>query len=181
MIRHKSFELKVDRRRLEALIDKVEEERDRMFLIALFLTGARISEIVKRLRGSDIRVGEKGIMYVHLITLKRRDYMKNMPREVPIKISSEVLSSDFLSYVKLNPDVLFPFSRTTGWRIVKKHFEMEFPHFFRHARSTLMLREIPNFQFHDLKIFHNWSSQAMASVYVHGELKDVVNKMTSQK
>jgi integrase len=170
-----SMGLKVDRKRIERVIQSIPDHRDRMFISCLFLTGARISEVVKRLRGSDTRT-EGGVLFVHLITLKRRGYTKGMPREVPIMLS-ETLAPDFLSFVMGNEGILFPFTRITGWRIVKKHFEELFPHFFRHARSTLLMKEISTFNLDDLKVFHNWTTLKMAEVYVHGQMRDVVNKM----
>ena len=169
------LESKIDRIRLERSIAAIPSDRDRMFITCLFLTGARISEVVKRLKGSDTRT-EGGVLYVHLITLKRRGRTKGMPREVPIMLT-ESLAPDFLSFVLLNQGILFPFTRVTGWRIVKKYFEEYFPHYFRHARSTLIMREVDNFNVNDLKVFHNWMSTRMAEVYIHGDMRDVINKM----
>ena len=149
---------------------------DRVFLQVLFLTGARISEVVKLLKGSDFSINKEGVVFVHLTTLKRRGEFKNMPRLVPI-VSSEKYALEVFNYALAHRGVLFPFSRMTGWRIVKRYFKDAFPHYFRHARSTLLLRDFETFGLNDLKTYHNWGSLTMAKYYVHSNVKDVVRKM----
>ena len=171
----KSYNLKVDRDYIEAEVLSIPNPTHRAFLATLFLTGARISEVVGNLKGSDVSVRD-GICYAHLITLKKRKPHVGLPREVPI-MPTETLYPVFWNYAKERPGVLFSFTRQWGWCIVKKYMILYFPHWFRHARSTVLMREIDNFNLADLKTFHNWSSIAMADVYVQGELKTIVNKM----
>jgi site-specific recombinase XerD len=170
------------------------KERDRALFCFLYLTGARVEEVVmgkkkvgvKKKDLEFVKVGGKGFLVVSLYTLKNR---KHPIRKVPIPIKREgVLVKYVLDYVeKLNSEnYLFSFTKQRAWQIIRfildkykrksKNKFMNANHFLRHCRLTHLVT-IYDFTDQDLVRFAGWSSSMPAVVYSHLRFKDLARKM----
>lgn len=170
------------------------KERDRALFCFLYLTGARVEEVVRGkkklgVKKKDlelVKIDGKDFLVVSLYTLKNR---KHPIRKVPIPIEKEgELVKYILDYVKnLNgSDYLFPFTKQRAWQIVrfilikfKKRSNNKFMnanHFLRHCRLTHLVT-IYDFTDQDLVKFAGWGSSAPAAVYSHLRFKDLARKM----
>ena len=96
------------------------------FLTILFFAGVRISEALA-LTSDNIHCTQDTI-YIDFFRLKGSKQTDPIP--LPL--------IDTLNYLCVLVDTPFPWSRTTGYRIVKRTFPDEglYPHFFRQNRIT---------------------------------------------
>jgi integrase len=170
--------------------------RDRALFCFLYLTGARVEEIVRGkkevgVRKKDleiVKVGGKDFLVVSLYTLKNR---KHLIRKIPIPIHRERrLVKYVLRYVKniKNEDeFLFNFTKQRAWQIIKKILSkykknykhnkfMNANHFLRHCRLTHLVT-IYDFTDQDLVSFAGWSNSLPATTYSHLRFKDLARKM----
>jgi integrase len=172
---------------VESLGDK--KRRNRAFIVTLYLTGARVSEVCKELAKKDISIIIKDNRRYGQITLITKKHRKYFTREIliPLFIKDEARLFKMLweHRQKYDNDILFPFSKVRAWRIVsewlikfkpraihtKKIRQNKFLnacHYLRHLRSTRLAKDY-GFQEDTLKNWHGWSSTLPASVYVHHE------------
>ena len=93
--------------------------KDQMFLSILYLSGCRVSEALA-LTYKDLNIYED-MLYIQFKRLKGSK--QNSPQQIPLIY----LLRDILTL----SGVLFPFSRTTAYRIVKRYFPELYPHYFR--------------------------------------------------
>ncbi len=175
----------------------VPNPRDRALFAIEFLTGARTTEIVGRLRKDQLvkryLAGEPFLVVEELYTAKKPKHSsRKNPREryLPIPISRDgdliSLMQEYLDS-KSPDDVLFDISRQRAWqiisRIVSRYKEksdynrfMNANHFLRHCRNTdLIIRY--NFTDADLRKWNNWSSTEPARAYEHLRTVDLARKM----
>jgi len=99
----------------------------------LYGSGARISEIVRKLKPSDIELDGDGYLKINIITLKHR---KNPLREVFISPKRQWLIDSILFWKRNCPfEVLFPISRQRAWALANRYFDTK-THSFRHSDAT---------------------------------------------
>ena len=171
--------------------DKLEfyKIRDRALFSLLYLTGARIGEVVKRLKKSDfefIKFNKRWFMIVELYTEKNRLHPL---RRTPINIEKEKELVDYVNkYVEglEDEDYLFPFTKQRAWQIIariisryKKRYRNKFMnanHFLRHCRLTHLVTKY-DFTDQDLVQFTGWSNSIPAKSYMHLRFKDLARKM----
>ncbi len=170
---------------LLARVKLLSEMRDQAFISVLYLTGARISEIVgqkkKGKKGFLVRQyrteeknGNEYRIFVGILTLKRREVFR---RSIPVNVNRE---REFVFYIdqwmQACPGNLpvFNFSRVFGWQITNK--VGVFPHFLRHLRNTHLVQNY-GFNSSQLKTFNGWSDEKPASTYVHLGYHDLLKKM----
>jgi integrase len=110
---------------------------ERAFLTLLFFTGCRVSEIIA-LTSNDIICSEE-IIQVSVTRLKGSK--QTDPLQIP--------RVDALRWLCEQKGELFPFSRYTGARIIKKVFPNLYAHYFRMNRIT----KIAN-KFSDAVVYH---------------------------
>jgi len=172
--------------------DKLEfyKIRDRALFSLLYLTGARIGEIVKRVKKKDfefIRFQNKQFMIVELYTEKNRLHPL---RRTPISIEKEKELVDYVTQYMENledEDYLFPFTKQRAWQIInlilrynkprnRKNKFMNANHFLRHCRLTHL---VTNYDFtdQDLVQFTGWANSIPAKSYMHLRFKDLARKM----
>lgn len=120
-------------------IAMIVKPRDRAFLTLLFFAGCRISEALA-LTPDDIDCKGKTI-YVHFTRLKGSQ--QTDPQQLP---NADALR--WLCFLDAG-EKPFPFSRTTGYRLVRRAFEDLYPHYFRMNRITKVSNE-----FSDATVYH---------------------------
>lgn len=168
-------------------IKGLPEQKFRAFAAFLYLSGARIREVLghkeKGLKGfcpkQYRKVYEDGVelrVFREMWTLKRRGG-KVLRRSIPVVVGRE---REFVRIVddwmdSRDPSVpAFGFSRQYGWLIIR---EMGmFPHFLRHLRNTHLVTEY-GYNSSLLKNFNGWSDEKPASVYVHLGFDDLLRQM----
>lgn len=153
--------------------------RDKAFFSVLYLTGARISEIVRVLKAGNLKVewikGEAFLIFENVITLKRRD--GDNYRSIPIKYESDKWFCDVISaYLEdLNPeDIMFNFCRRRGYEIIRNSTDL-FPHYLRTLRNTHL--ENRGLSPYDLQRLNGWSSTRPADKYIKKDYKDILRRL----
>lgn len=188
-------------------ISQMDNDRDKALASFIYLTGARISEIVgttktlkkyegkgdKRtiidekevvfppLKKENIEINlEEDIMLVHQVPcLKRKDIVK---RIIPVIISKEKELFDvFYTWFKvLDPgEILFDMTRQRAWQIINQ-LELGDMKLFPHYlihNRCTNLVKEKGFSDLDLKQFRGWSDTRPASVYTHLNWRDLAKKM----
>lgn len=155
-------------------------KRDKAFVAFLYLSGARISEVVKKVRKNQIDKtlikDQWHVVINNLTILKRR---KKINRTIPILVRREHEIFEFLAkYLDSIRDIdtiLFNFSREYGHRIIKTSTEL-FPHFLRHLRITHLVT-IYGFNPLDLVQFTGWADPRPTTVYAHLDWQSLAKKM----
>jgi len=165
--------------------------RDRALVSVLYLTGARVSEIVNRLTLKQIEPSvEKKIdneikhfiYFRNLFTLKKKS-KDNSYRDIPVCIETDGEMVKYIDeYLDLmianfgdDPDeILFKISRQRAFIIIKNKLGI-YPHFLRTLRFTHLAQS--GLDPYDLKKLANWSSIKPSEFYVHKELKDIEKKI----
>jgi len=167
---------------IERKIKRIDNLRDKALISFLYLSGARVSEVVMKLKVKDIKIEkqEDRLFYIfHIYTEKRREKM-DVYRRVGIPFdNNQVFLDIIINYINKhqlnNSDYLFDIHRRTAYRIVKKHFGFN-PHFLRHTRVT-HLTTMYGLNAQELLQYIGWSDIRTASVYTHLNWKDVSRKL----
>ena len=111
----------------EAIIDL--PTREQAFLSVLFFAGCRVSEALA-LDDNDISCTADTI-FIQFFRLKGSK--QTDPQEVP--------KANVLLWLCVQEGRLFPFGRSTAYRIIKKAFPDLYPHYFRMNRITKTLEK----------------------------------------
>ena len=120
-----------------SLIRAAEKPRDRGFIAALYLTAARVSELLM-LTTRDVSF-EDEYLVVRLLTLKRRDWQPY--RYVPIPLADGFCRPLLRWLGECQSQRLFSFSRQYAWQLLRRLGEKAlrqrvWPHLLRHSRLT---------------------------------------------
>lgn len=100
---------------------------EQAFLSVLFFCGCRVSEAIA-LTSNDLHC-RTDTVFVQLFRLKSSK--QTDPQEIP--------RVDAIEWLCEQEGLLFPFSRHSGLRIVRKAFPTLYPHYFRMNRITKVL------------------------------------------
>lgn len=91
----------------------IPEQRDRSFCLTLYYTGCRISEAIELHHRSLDR--SNGTVIFRTLKQRHKDRYRALP--IPDELMHEI---DKLIRLGTNTGHIWDFSRTTGWRIIKK-------------------------------------------------------------
>jgi len=165
----------MDKEELLSALNILEKTRDRALVSSLYLTGARISEIVRKLRKNQIKIRGKFLIVEGVPILKRRE-KEFLKRNIPINMEKErPFVNIFLRWYESCPTpILFNISRIHAWRIINK--VGLFPHYLRHLRLSHLVTEY-GFNSSELRHFTGWKEETTASWYVHLRTEDLMRKM----
>ena len=176
----------ITRQQLLYLIENISDGnnilRDRALVSFIYLTGARISEIVGRFRKYQLEEikssGFNNLLVQNLPVLKSREPRF---RNVPIDMTNE---APFIKYIKEyfdtigDGEIAFPISRFRAYKIIKKNTGL-FCHYFRHLRITHLVTQ-NNFSSSDLVQFTGWADSRPSNFYAHLSWQDLAMKMKNR-
>lgn len=203
--KRKSDEMSMlNRPQLLSSIKNVDNIRDRALAAFIYLSGARISEIVGTKKTMTFYKGkgkdrilerqetiiidplkkeniefiyDKDILLIHQVVCLKRKY--NIPkRTIPVILSKE---KEFVNifiehYNTLQAgESLFDITRQRAWQIINKEMGL-YNHFLIHERTTHLVTN-QNFTDLHLKQFRGWSDTRPASIYTHLNWHDLADKM----
>ncbi len=123
------------------------------FLTVLYFSGCRVSEALA-LTSQDIHCTQE-IIYVQFFRLKGSK--QTDPQELPREES--------LNWLCGQEGKLFPFCRTTAYRLVKKIFPSLYPHYFRMNRITKV-----DILFGDAVVYHTFGITASSIDHYRGKV-----------
>ena len=123
------------------------------FLSILFFAGCRVSEALA-LEAKDINCTDD-IIFVQFFRLKGSK--QTDPQELP--------RADALTWLCEQEGKLFPFSRMTAYRTVKKVFSDLYPHYFRMNRITKT-----DILFGDATVYHVFGISASSIDHYRGKV-----------
>lgn len=173
-----------NRTQLLYIIDKLETYnplRDKALVSFLYLTGARVSEIVKRVRKYDLEkevLEDQEFLVVYNVQCLKRRKGNEAKRNIPIHIEKE---KEFLKYLYAymntlqDDDILFPVSRQHAFNIMRKIGQDYWPHLMRHYRNS-HLASLYGFNSSDLRSFNGWTNDAPSATYVHLNWRHLARK-----
>lgn len=133
-------------------IDDLPEDRQAL-LSLLFFAGCRVSEALA-LTSNDISCRDDTI-YIQFFRLKGSK--QTDPQELP--------NADALVWLCEQEGKLFPFSRMTAYRTVKKVFSDLYPHYFRLNRITKTVMK-----FGDTEAYHIYGITAQSIDHYRGKV-----------
>lgn len=128
-------------------------DRERAFLSILFFAGCRVSEALA-LESKDVNCTQD-MVYVQFHRLKGSK--QTDPQELP--------RAESLLWLCGKEGILFPFSRQTAYRLVKRAFPNLYPHFFRMNRITKT-----DILFGDATVYHVFGISASAIDHYRGKV-----------
>jgi len=175
---------------LYQIAKEMNHSRNSALFVLTYLTGARISEVLKRVKKKNIKIrkmrGKDYIVIERLYTAKRK---KHPLRNQVIPIHKEMflwkIVQDYADTLKPD-DILFPISYQRSWQILSKVISkykeksttnkfMNACHYLRHCRNTHLVT-IYDFNDQDLVKFNAWSDSKPATTYVHLRSLDIARK-----
>ena len=180
-------------------IDLIPSKRDRALVAIAYLTGGRISELVREenlkkttykkgkvYKVDTIKLDYKGITKKNMtiqkikgdsllvIDIQNRKNKNRLRKTIPIPIAKEQKFVDVIGEytITLNAnDPLFTFNKHRAYQIMRQHMNMNC-HFFRDIRAThlVTLHGLGDFK---LVKYMGWSDARPASRYVQLDWKDI--------
>jgi len=170
-----------------SLILKMPDKKTKALISALYLSGARISELLY-MKKDDVQYNKKDKTYEFLvISLKKRGSKKKTSfkstRTLTFNQTSQLLDffvdyfEEFKTYAGKN-DLLFPISRQMVWYYIRKSSKNISPHSFRHSRLQKLADS--GASAHQIRLFAGHSRLESSTSYIEASkfslkpLKDLI-------
>ena len=155
----------------------IKKPRDQALFVILYLTAARISEVVGTLYRKDISQQEVDCRRIILFRLNNRKHKEKKFKDIPVPYEKEKelleLIFPWLESKQLETR-LFDFSKTRGYQIIKKETGWN-PHWIRHIRLT-NLAVYNDFNDQLLVKFAGWTDSRPSKAYMEVKWKDILQK-----
>lgn len=159
-------------------IDTSTHERDKALFGFLYLSAARIGEVVRKITKEQVKFvvyRDKPFMRIeHVLCEKRRG---EIHRVIPSPIWNEKeITGHIISWMEKMPPnkPLFRISRQRAWTIINKKYGL-YNHYFRHCRLTHLVT-VYGYNDQELTKYAGWVNSKMASTYSHLMVKDLMDK-----
>lgn len=153
--------------------------RARALVSFLYVTGARVSEIVKVVKKGQVELNNiDGVAFLIVNDVPTEKRRINLLRNIPIHVENEKPFVDvILKYTDLlsDGDILFNINRSRAFQIIQK-VTGKGPHFLRHSRLTNLSTD-HDFDTFDLQRLTGWASPRTAESYIHKDVSDIARKM----
>lgn len=170
----------IRREELEQIIE-IAKPRDKFIIAFLWLTGARINEVAKKLKKSAGRV--EGDFLVFTIETEKKRRGQPLIRDVPIPLNDPLARIVLQKWEQLSEeDYLIPISARRVRQLLRKYRirgQGLSPHLLRHSRATYLKRE-KGFDALELTRFFGWQDTRPAEKYAHIGYKDLAEKLGSK-
>ena len=169
----------IRREELEQIIE-IAKPRDKFYLAFLWLTGARINEIAKRLRKSAGRIEDNFLIFT--IEIEKKQKGEPSIRDVPIPLSDPLAQIVLERWKNLKEDdFMIKVSARRVRQILEKYMvrgQSISPHLLRHSRATY-LKRVKGFDDLDLMKFFGWKDVRSPYRYAFVGYKDIARKLIS--
>lgn len=169
----------------EITIEQFLEERNRIGNVnhqalfdLLFLTGFRISEVVRVLKKRDIDLTN---IRASVRTLKNKKETHRQVSFLPRAGDFSSVIESFSVYIsRLDPEtIVWDFSRQTAWKYCKKYFDCT-DHSFRHSNAIIASRDyrLPP---ENLRVRYGWSKIQSAEPYLKYQTDAHTEKLIEER
>lgn len=156
-----------DQQQLLIQINTVPNQRDKALCAFAYLTGGRISEIIKEVQKKHLEDGWLDGKKVLLIDMPNRKNKKRHRKKIPILVDREKdfinIIEEYINTLQLE-DVLFNFNKHRAYQIIRKHLDMNC-HFLRDIRLTHLVTK-HDLNGHQVKLYAGWSDTRPADTYI---------------
>lgn len=150
--------------------------RNRALIAFLFLTGARVGEVVRSIKKSQIKIEiinkKEWFIIYHVVTEKRKPrFLRNIPIDIEREKQLVDIVLKYLEWLK-DDEFVFGINRKRAFGICKL-VTGKGPHFLRHSRLTNLRREY-GWDGFALQVFTGWADLKSADPYVHLNWLDLI-------
>lgn len=174
----------VDPKRVYEAISKLDHPRNKALIAMIYLTGARISEVLA-LKPEDITV-EGEFMVVTLRTKKKRRGV--LIRKVPVSLRENrelvTVFADWFKWVRQDQPIFYserdpakPIGQIWAWKILKRACPDMWLHLLRHIRLSELATKLNPFE---LMAYAGWTDVRPAMTYVHLGWKQLAKRMSEE-
>lgn len=167
--------------KLGDMVGQIEQSRDKNILRAIFLTGGRVSEVIRLKPGMFSEADENGLIRVMGAPLEKN---KTLSERRPFYIKrDEPLMESLHEWIRGSNKWLFPsglgkdpfVTRGWAWQVVNEATN-RYPHFFRALRATQLVYEY-GLTYEDLIVWFTWQNVGTAMHYSKGDPRKIAEKM----
>lgn len=162
---------------IKTMAEQIEDLRVRALFIIGYLTGGRVSEIVRAVRKKNINFIERDDRKIMLITMPNLKHRERHVKDIPIPFDREPeLLNMFMEYLGTlgGEDYLFDIGRNQAYKLLQKYVGCN-PHYLRHIRATHLVVYY-DFNEHLLMQYMGWSDTRPAKAYVELKWNDILQK-----
>jgi len=170
-------ELILDHANIVSFIMGIPHQRDSALMALLYLTGGRVSEVVKVIARRDIVFTVRSNREVMLVRMPNRKNKRTLNKTQPVPIDQErVLAGLIQSFIStFDDDVpIFDITPSRAWQITRKYGYN--PHMMRHLRLTHLVI-MYDFNEQLLIRFAGWTDGRPAKHYMELKWSDLLDKM----
>lgn len=168
---------------LKIKIDAVRPLRERALFSMLYLTGARVSELVglDGILVGDMTKEKAGDRDIYVIKVTTKKHRRHPIRSIPVPYDNYKFFIDqIVSYISTvglkDTDKMFGFTPRHTRRLVNNLLGREwFPHYFRHIRISHLSEA--GFTAEELRTFGGWTDYRQIGNYSHLNWMALIGKL----